>query len=46
MEEVSSKITLKWYKLAKNAAGSSCCEVIVQTGLAQLGCWRITRYVK
>ena len=50
VEEVSSKSTFKRYKLARNgvwvmkylrSAGSRSCEVDVQTGLAQLDCWRI-----
>ena len=50
VEEVSSKSTFKRYKLARNgvwvikylrSAVSRSCEADVQTGLAQLGCWRI-----
>ena len=55
-EEVSSKSTLKWYKLAKNGAGverylrsvwgQEVVWLLFSLKTGQLGCWRIRRAVK
>ena len=42
-EEVSSKSTLKQYKLTKNGARV---ERYGLSGSGRLGCWRIRRYIK